>query len=63
MKKPNISGIHRAIYIGLGLTIAVAGISLLYGPLRLCSAIFGSVLALSGVFGYCPTCAVLKNRR
>jgi hypothetical protein len=62
MRIPNISVLHRAIRIGLGLVIALVGVNVLNGPPAICSAIFGSVIALSGVFGYCPACAALKNR-
>ena len=56
--RKNIGGWQQLARIAAGLGSAAAGLSLLAWPWSLAAAGAGALFALTGVFGYCPICAM-----
>ncbi|MCW2238530.1 YgaP family membrane protein [Azospirillum canadense] len=56
--RKNLGGTHQAVRVALGLAAAVAAFIHLSGITAWLAATGGLGFALTGVFGYCPMCAV-----
>ena len=56
--RKNIGGFHQLLRVVTGIGVAVAGFVYLPGMTAWLVAAGGAGLALSGVVGYCPMCAV-----
>ena len=56
--RKNIGGLHQAVRIALGVAVAVAAFVYLTGAALWLVALGGAGFALTGVFGYCPMCAI-----
>ena len=56
--RKNIGGVQQAVRLAIGVCIVAAAALYLTGPLAWVAAISGTVFAGSGLFGYCPMCAV-----
>lgn len=57
----NLPVCERGLRLALGGGLAVAGIAY-GGTLGLVGAASGIILALTGVFGFCPMCAMVGRR-
>ena len=61
--KHNVPGWERAVRLTLGIATAVAGYYLLpAGMLQWVSYLSGASLALTGIIGFCPACALVGRR-
>jgi len=56
--RKNIGGLHQMMRIVVGLAAAAAALIWLAAPISYLAAMMGVALVLSGLFGYCPMCAV-----
>ncbi|MFE0015471.1 DUF2892 domain-containing protein [Mesorhizobium sp. NPDC059054] len=56
--RKNIGSLHQVVRIVIGAAAAVAALAWFAAPVSYWGAMAGVVLALSGLFGYCPMCAV-----
>ncbi|RXG92821.1 DUF2892 domain-containing protein [Bradyrhizobium zhanjiangense] len=56
--RKNIGGPHQAVRIVLGVAVAVAAFVYLVGTAAWLVALGGAGLAVTGLVGYCPMCAV-----
>jgi hypothetical protein len=56
--RKNIGGLHQAVRIALGVAVAVAAFVYLTGAAAWLVALGGAGLALTGMVGYCPMCAM-----
>jgi Protein of unknown function (DUF2892) len=56
--RKNIGGLQQALRVGAGLAVAAAALALVAPPLSLAGAAAGAMFALTGLFGYCPACAM-----
>ena len=54
----NIGGLHQAVRVALGGTVAVAALVYLAGATAWLVAVGAAGFALTGLVGYCPMCAV-----
>lgn len=58
----NLPKWERALRLGVGVAIAVSGALYMDGGLRWILLASGAGFALTGVFGFCPACALLGRR-
>lgn len=56
--RKNIGNAHQAARIILGIVVMIAAFVSLSSTFAWLTALGGLVFALSGLFGYCPICAV-----
>ena len=56
--RKNIGGLHQAVRVVLGLAVAIAGFAYLSGLAAWLVALGGAGVALTGLVGYCPMCAM-----
>lgn len=56
--RKNIGGLQQAARIVAGAAVAVLAFNYLVGPVAWLAAASGLGFALTGLFGYCPMCAV-----
>lgn len=56
--RKNIRSLEQVVRIAAGLVAAVAAFVYLFGWLAILVAASGVVLALTGIVGYCPMCAM-----
>lgn len=56
--RKNISSLHQAVRLAAGLAVAVAAFVYLSGWLVALVAAGGVGIALTGIVGYCPMCAM-----
>ncbi|WP_054311189.1 DUF2892 domain-containing protein [Mesorhizobium sp. 1M-11] len=56
--RKNIGSLHQVVRIVIGAAAAVAALAWFAAPASYLGATAGVALALSGLFGYCPICAV-----
>lgn len=56
--RKNIGSLHQVVRIIIGTGAAVAALVWLAAPLSYLGLLAGVAFALSGLFGYCPMCAV-----
>ena len=63
--RKNIGSLHQVVRVVTGVAAAVAAMMWLAAPVSYLGAVAGVTLALSGLFGYCPMCAMagLGRRR
>jgi hypothetical protein len=56
--RKNIGGLHQALRIALGAAMVAAAFIYLVGATAWLVALGGAGVALTGLVGYCPMCAV-----
>ncbi|MGL3110024.1 YgaP family membrane protein [Bradyrhizobium sp. BR 1432] len=56
--RKNIGGPHQAVRVVLGIGVAVAALVYLAGSAAWLVALGGARLAVTGLVGYCPMCAM-----
>jgi hypothetical protein len=56
--RKNIRSLEQAVRIAVGVVAAAVAFVYLSGWLAILAAASGVVLALTGIVGYCPMCAV-----
>ncbi|PLP60621.1 DUF2892 domain-containing protein [Mesorhizobium loti] len=56
--RKNIGGLHQVMRIVIGAVAAAAAVVWFAAPVSYLGAVAGVALALSGLFGYCPMCAM-----
>jgi hypothetical protein len=59
----NVPGWERALRIVMGLAgLAVAAMNWGSAPLAVGAGLMGAMLALTGLFGFCPMCAMVGRK-
>lgn len=56
--RKNIGGLHQTVRVLAGIGIGVAGFAYLSGMMAWLAIAGGAGIALTGLVGYCPMCAV-----
>lgn len=56
--RKNMGGVQQAVRVAVGAGIVALAALYLTGPLAWVGATAGAVFAGSGLFGYCPMCAM-----
>lgn len=56
--RKNIGSLHQVVRIVIGTMAAIAALTWLAAPVSYLGLLAGVGFALSGLFGFCPMCAV-----
>lgn len=60
--RKNLHAKEQLVRIGIGVTIGVAGLILIHGWISFAIAGLGAFIGLTGVFGFCPGCAMVGRK-
>ena len=56
--RKNIGGLHQAVWVAIGIAVAIAAVVYLTSAPAWLIALGGAAFAVTGLVGYCPMCAM-----